>query len=112
MVYSFLYSPRKGTPAARLAEENPVSEEAKGARFARLLALQDEIALEANRAYLDTVQRVLCDGVSRGNRGMYSGRTASGKLVHFAATPDKTGEFCRVRITRADPYALHGEIID
>ncbi len=112
MVYSFLYSPREGTPAAERQKLTPVPEEVRAARFARLLALQDEIALAANEAYVDTVQRVLCDGVSRGNDNRYSGRTASGKLVHFAAAPAHTGEFCRVRITRADPYALHGEIVD
>ncbi len=109
MVYSFLYSPRTGTPAATMA--GAVPDEVKQARFSRLLALQDEIALDANRAYVGRVLRVLTDGVSRHDAQHYSGRSASGKLVHYAATPADVGQFVRVKITRADPYALHGEMV-
>lgn len=110
MVYSFLYSPRSGTPAAeRVADFVP--DEVKGERFARLLALQDEIALEANRRYLGRVERVLTDSVSRGDSSMYSGRTAAGKLVHYPATPEAVGQFVQVKIERADPYAMHGVIV-
>lgn len=106
MVYSFLYSPRTGTPAAQM--ENAVSDEIKSARFARLLALQDEISHEKNTPYIDTVQRVLVDGKSRTDAAVYSGRTPSGKLVHFSADEADVGRFVRVKITRADAYALHG----
>ena len=111
MVYSFLYSPRSGTPAA--GRENAfVPDEIKSERFSRLLALQDEIALAANRCYEGRVERVLTDSISRGDNRMYSGRTASGKLVHYPAAEDHIGEFVNVRIERADPYALHGVIVE
>lgn len=110
MVYSFIYSPREGTPAARRAETDAVPEDVKGERMRRLLALQDEIALEANRRLVGKRLRVLCDAVSRTKGDIYSGRTDAGKLVHFAATPERIGEFVTVKIDRADPYALHGSI--
>ncbi len=110
MVYSFLYSPREGTPAAVREKTDGVPEDVRADRFARLLSLQDDIALAANRRLLDSNVRVLCDGPGRAG-GLYNGRTAAGKLVHFAGTPDIIGEFCTVHITRADPYALHGELI-
>ena len=110
MVYSFIYSPREGTPAARRAETEAVPEEVKGERMRRLLTLQDEIALSANEKLVGKSLRVLCDSLSRENSDRYSGRTDAGKLVHFAATPDRVGEFVTVKIDRADPYALHGSI--
>ena len=110
MVYSFIYSPREGTPAARRAETESVAEEVKAERMKQLLELQDEIALASGERLVGKRLRVLCDAVSRGNAGMYSGRTDAGKLVHFAATPELVGEFVTVKIDRADPYALHGTI--
>ena len=109
MVYSFLYSPRSGTPAAE--KENAVPDDVKSARFARLLALQDEISQAANLPYVDTVRRVLVDGRSRTDADIYSGRTPSGKLVHFPATEADVGQYRRVKISRADAYALHGNIV-
>jgi tRNA-2-methylthio-N6-dimethylallyladenosine synthase len=109
MVYSFLYSPRSGTPAAEM--ENAIPDDVKSARFARLLALQDELSKGANDPYVGTVQRVLVDGKSRTDSDVYSGRTPSGKLVHFPATEEDVGSFRHVEILRADAYALHGSIL-
>ena len=111
MVYSFIYSLRSGTPAAEKEKTDGLSEEVKGARMRRLLETAEEIALEANLRLVGRRLRVLCDGVSRGNGRMYSGRTDAGKLVHFEATPETVGEFVTVRVDRADPYALHGTIL-
>ena len=108
MVYSFLYSPRSGTPAAEM--ENAVPDDVKSERFARLLALQDALSKDANTPYVGTLQRVLVDGKSRTDSDVYSGRTASGKLVHFPATEQDVGSFRSVEITRADAYALYGSI--
>ena len=109
MVYSFLYSPRSGTPAAEM--ENAVPDDVKSARFARLLALQDEISKTANAPYVGTCQRVLVDGKSRTDSDVYSGRTPSGKLVHFVASEADVGSFRTVKIERADAYALHGKML-
>ena len=109
MVYSFLYSPREGTPAANM--ENPLTEAERSARFSRLLACANEMAAASNRKYEGCAVRVLVDGVSKNDSRLYSGRTAAGKLVHFAAAPSDVGEFRTVRILRADSYVLHGELV-
>ena len=110
MAFSFIYSPREGTPAARM--ENKVPPEVQGARFRRLLKTQDAVAASRSKPYEGKTVRVLVDGVSKEKDGVYSGRTDGGKLVHFAAKDEDVGEFRMVRITRADSYALYGEIVE
>jgi len=109
MLYSFIYSPRKGTPAAEMEQISP---EIKSARFDRLLALQNEIALEKNQPFEGKVLRVLCDGVSKNNDAVYQGRTEGGKIVFFDASPELTGQFVTVQIERAEPFALYGTIVN
>ncbi len=110
MVYSFIYSQRKGTPAAEM--EGQISDGIKGERMRRLLATADATALAKAKHYEGKILRVLVDGESKnGVDGMYSGRTDQNKLVHFEAEPADVGQFRRVRIERADGYAMHGEII-
>ena len=106
MIYSFIYSPRKGTPAA---EWEQLSESVKGERMRRLLALQDEIAVEKNQRAVGTTLRVLVDGESS-EMGIYSGRTAQNKLVHFSATESDVGKYLDVEIERASAYVLYGKI--
>ena len=78
----------------------------------RLLETADAAALARAKPYEGKTLRVLVDGESKNGRaGMYSGRTDQNKLVHFAATPEDVGQFRRVRIERADGYAMHGQII-
>ncbi len=105
MFYSFIYSPRKGTPAAELEQVDP---EVKSERFERLLATQNEIALSKNQALVGRTLRVLCDGVSKNNEALYAGRTDGNKIVFFEATPADVGRFMDVTVQRADPYALWG----
>ena len=109
MLYSFIYSPRKGTPAA--AMEDQIPDKVKNERFDRLLALQNEIAQEKNQAMVGSVVRVLCDGVSKNNKDAYSGRTEGNKIVFFAGDEQDTGRFVSVRIDRAEAFALYGEKI-
>ena len=105
MLYSFIYSPRKGTPAA---EWEQVPREVTAARFDRLLALQKEIGQEKNEALLGKTLRVLCDGVSKGNDALYSGRTDGNKIAFFEGTPSDVGKFVNVTVERADAFALYG----
>ncbi len=105
MLYSFIYSPRKGTPAAELEQ---VDAKVKSARFERLLALQGEIGLAKNQAYVGKPLRVLCDGVSKNNPALYSGRTEGGKIAFFEGTPEDTGKFVSVLVERADAFAFWG----
>ena len=107
MLYSFIYSPRKGTPAAEMEQ---VPDVVKGNRFDRLLATQNAIAAEKNLPMEGKTVRVLCDGVSKANPAVYSGRTEGGKIVFFPGIPDMTGKFISVRIDRTEAFALWGEI--
>ena len=108
MIYSFIYSPRKGTPAA--AMEGQIESTVKSERFDRLLAVQNEISFASNQPLEGAVLRVLCDGVSKNNAAVYSGRTEGGKIVFFDATPEDTGHFLEVTIERADTFALYGSV--
>lgn len=107
MVYSFIYSPRKGTPAAEMEEQ--IDDKIKSERFDRLLALQNEISYEKNQPLKGNVLRVLCDGRSKNNDGVFSGRSEGNKIVLFEGDDQDTGKFLDLKITRADTFALYGE---
>ena len=109
MIYSFQYSPRKGTPAAEMDCQIP--KEVKGARFDRMLALQNEISFELNKVLEGKTVRVLCDGPSKSNENVFSGRTDGGKIVFFEGDDSDIGKFLNVIIERADTFALSGKII-
>jgi tRNA-2-methylthio-N6-dimethylallyladenosine synthase len=109
MLFSFIYSPRPGTPAADM--EDQVPDKVKNERFDRLLALQNEIALEKNQTMVGSTVRVLCDGVSKNNADVYSGRTDGNKIVFFPGREEDTGRFVDVRVDRAEAFALYGEKI-
>ena len=104
-IFSFIYSPRRGTPAAEM--ENQIPRAVQNARFDRLLALQNEISLDANRPLEGKTVRVLCDGESKTDAGMRQGRTAQNKIVFFAGGVP-AGEWVDVRVDRAEAFALYG----
>ena len=105
MLYSFIYSPRKGTPAAEMEQ---VPQTIKSERFDRLLALQNTIATEQNQPLLHQTLRVLCDGVSKNNPAFYAGRTEGNKIAFFEGEPEDTGKFVEFVVERADAFALYG----
>ena len=107
-IFAFIFSPRKGTPAYDM--ENQISDEIKHERFDRLNKLQNSISLEKNLSYVGKAVRVLVDGKSKNNESTYSSRTSGNKIVHFESDKDYTGQFINVKITRADTFALYGEI--
>ena len=109
MIYSFIYSPRSGTPAARM--ENRVPDDIKSERMQRLLRVQDEISYAKNCDEVGKTLRVLVDGASKNDPAVFAGRSEAGKLVHFRTDADVVGQFVKVRITRAEPFCLHGELI-
>ena len=106
-VYAFLYSPREGTKAAKMT---PVVErEAKDKRMAELLAFQDKLSLERNKAYEGGTYRVLVDSVeNKDGKQIYSARTLTNKLVYFEKHGVKVGEFINIKIEKACPYHLMG----
>ncbi len=109
MTYSFIYSPRRDTPAA--AMECQIPEKVKSERFNRLLALQNDIALEKNKPMAGRIIRVLCDGPSKNNENVYSGRSEGNKIVLFDGDETDIGQFVELKITRAETFALYGEKI-
>ena len=110
MLYSFIYSPRKGTPAA--AMEGQIPKEVASKRFERLLAVQECFSMASNRPLLHTEQRVLCDGPSKTDAGMLSGRNGQNKIVFFEDDGTRAGEWVTVKIDRVAPFALYGTKIE
>ena len=109
MIYSFIYSRRKGTPADKM--ECQIDEKIKSERFERLLATQNEISHESNKVLEGKILRVLCDGRSKNNSEVFTGRTDGNKIVFFDATDAETGRFLDVEIERGDTFALYGKIV-
>jgi len=109
MLYSFIYSPRNGTPAASMGGQIP--KDTANARFSRLLELQNAIAKEKNDAFVGKVIRVLCEGESKTDRNVYAGRSDGYKTVFFPQRKN-AGEYAYVKIERADAYALYGVCVD
>ena len=109
MIYSFIYSPREGTPAAEMEQ---IPAEITGVRFQKLLDVQNEIALEKNLPLENTVVRVLIEGRSKTNEDKYSARTDGGKLVLLDADDSRIGTLANVKITKAQTFLLWGEIVD
>ena len=115
--FTFLYSIREGTPAARSTQQVP--EEIKHERFNRLVEVVNDSAAAKNAACVGSVQTVLVDGRSRNDAGAWEGRTEGFKLVNFAGRrrPDGTGDdlsgrFVKVKITGANTFSLTGELTE
>ena len=110
MVFSFIYSPRNGTPASKM--ENVIPDEIKTNRMRRLLDLQTEIASELNAECIGKTYRVICQGKSKNNDGMLEGRTEGNKILLFASEFAKEGDYVNVKVTKAHAYALYGEEVN
>ena len=104
--FTFVYSVRKGTPAAEMPQVDPLV--AKD-RIMRLIAAQNRITKELSKEYENKVFEVLCEDLSPTKKGCVCGRTDSGRLVTFAGGSDLIGKFCNVRITRSQSASLFGE---
>ncbi|MDR0775972.1 MAG: tRNA (N6-isopentenyl adenosine(37)-C2)-methylthiotransferase MiaB [Azonexus sp.] len=107
--FSFIYSPRPGTPALELADETPA--EVKSARLTRLQKRIDELAGEVSKAMVGSVQRVLVEGRSKKDANELAGRTDNNRIVNFLGNPRLIDRFVDVRITAALPHSLRGEIV-
>jgi tRNA-2-methylthio-N6-dimethylallyladenosine synthase len=107
--YTFIYSPRPGTEAAAMTDAF-VPAEVVGDRFERLRVVVERSALAKHQARVGRVEQVLVAGPSKRDPHMTSGRTRQNKLVHFAG-PLPAGTFADVRITRAAPHFLAGDLL-
>jgi len=110
--YSFIFSPRPGTPAANLADDTP-----HAVKLERLQRLQKVIADNTRRysdAMVGTVQRVLVEGPSKRDTQEMQGRSENNRVVNFDGGPNGarlTGQFIDINITASNPYSLRGELV-
>ncbi|MBI17440.1 MAG: tRNA (N6-isopentenyl adenosine(37)-C2)-methylthiotransferase MiaB [Proteobacteria bacterium] len=107
--FSFIYSPRPGTPAAPLPDETP--SEVKQARLSRLQARINSMSADIGAKMIGTVQRVLVDGPSRRQPTQMSGRTDNNRVVNFSGVAESRNRFVNVRITEALPHSLRGGLV-
>ncbi|HEX3030368.1 MAG TPA: tRNA (N6-isopentenyl adenosine(37)-C2)-methylthiotransferase MiaB, partial [Clostridia bacterium] len=104
--YTFLYSKRTGTPAAK--REDQVSEEDKKKRFQKLLDVQNTISKEINDKLVGAEFEVLVEGLSKNSTSTYTGRTSSNKIVNFKGSEDMIGKLLTVKIENVQTWSLEG----
>ncbi|WP_429172502.1 tRNA (N6-isopentenyl adenosine(37)-C2)-methylthiotransferase MiaB [Aeromonas rivipollensis] len=109
MSFSFIYSPRPGTPAADLPDD--VDMEVKKARLTRLQNQINHQSMLIGRAMLGSVQRILVEGPSKMDPMQLSGRTENNRVVNFEGPHRLIGGFADVEITDVRPYSLRGRFI-
>lgn len=109
MAYTFLYSKRTGTPAAKNPEQVP--EAVKKDRFDRLLALQNSICRQINDELLGKEVEILVEGLSKNSDKTYTGRTRENKIVNFKGSPELVGKLVKVRIDSIHSWSLLGNLI-
>lgn len=107
--FTFVYSVRKGTPAASMPQ---IPQEVSKERIMRLIAEQNKITKELSKQYENNVYEVLCEDLSPTKKGCVCGRTDSGRLVTFEGDESLIGKFCNVRITRSQSASLFGKTED
>ena len=107
-LFTFIYSPRVGTPAAEMQDD--ATREDKQKRFDRLLAVQNKISEEKHAEYVGKTLKVLIDGESGDEIYPLTGRTSGGRLVRLGGSAEIVGQYTQVRITDSKTWALFGEI--
>ena len=108
-LFTFIYSPREGTRAAKMPD--PVSHEEKTQWFAQLLKVQEEIAVKRSQAMVGRVERVLVEDRTP-RTGLLSGRTAGSLMVDFPGGDELLGQFATVKVTAAKGWTLTGELAE
>ena len=110
LAYTFIYSPREGTPAAKMQDNVPF--EQKQDRLERLNEVVKEKALKQNQRFLNQVVDVLVDGPSKRDETMMTGYTAHQKLINFKGRKEDIGKIVPVKVTEVKTWALKGEQVD
>ena len=108
-LFTFIYSPRVGTPAASMPD--PMSREEKLANFNRLTALQDRISEEKHAEYVGKTVRCLIDGVCDDGKFDLTARTPGNRLVRLTGDKSAVGQFREVKITDSNKWSLFGELV-
>lgn len=115
MIYSFIYSKRKGTPAAEMPD--CLSDQEKHKNFDDMLSVQNEISRRKNEKYLSRTVAVLVEGISKTNSDALSGRTDGGKIVNFSfdssekTAQDIIGSIVDVKINNTRTWSLFGDLV-
>jgi tRNA-2-methylthio-N6-dimethylallyladenosine synthase len=107
--FSFIFSPRPGTPAASLPDD--LSLAAKKERLARLQALINRQAAGISQGMLGTTQRILVEGTSKKSTQQMAGKTENNRVVNFDGHPRLIGHFADVLITEALSHSLRGRLV-
>jgi tRNA-2-methylthio-N6-dimethylallyladenosine synthase len=107
--FSFIFSPRPGTPAANLLDETP--HEVKLRRLQHLQKVINDNILAISRARVGTVQRILVEGASKRDTAELMGRTECNRVVNFTGHPRLVGQLIDVRITETRTFTLRGEAL-
>ncbi|AAK79802.1 tRNA-2-methylthio-N6-dimethylallyladenosine synthase [Clostridium acetobutylicum] len=105
--FTFLYSIREGTPAAKY--ENQIPDEVKHKRFNKLLEAVNLISEKKNKEYEGKIVEILVEGKSKNDGSKLMGRTRTGKLVNFEGLESSIGKLINVKITKAQAFSLVGE---
>ena len=104
-LFTFIFSPRAGTPAAQM--EDPTPKEEKNRRFDKLCAVQNRISEEIHETYVGRTFRCLVDGT---DKDMLTARTEGGRLVRFAGCSSLIGTYQLISITGSTTWSLTGEL--
>ena len=110
LAYTFVYSPRAGTPAAKMVDN--VSSEEKDQRLYKLNEIVNEKAYKQNQRFLNEIVEVLVEGTSKKDDSMLTGYTRHQKLVNFKGDSKDIGKIIKVKITEAKTWALKGEAVE
>lgn len=106
--YTFLYSKRSGTPAAKM--EDQVPQELKKERLHKLMDVQNEISLEINEKMLGKTVEVLVEGPSKTDENVFTGHTRTNKIVLWPHQGEQVGDLVNVKITHPQTWVLKGEL--
>lgn len=107
--FTFIYSRRNNTPADMML--NQVPDEDKHHRFDRLVKSINDSVIKKNKAYENKIVEVLVEGPSKNDKSKFTGRTRNGKLVNFSGENITIGDLVNVKILRAQPFSLIGEVV-
>ena len=107
--FTFVYSPRQGTRAAKM--ENQIPESVQKDRIMRLVELVNSLTRKKSETYLGKTVEILCEDYDE-KKGLYLGRDEFGRMGYFKSETDKIGEFVHLKITKANGISLYGEIVE
>lgn len=109
--FSFIYSPRPGTPAAEITGKECVDKEVASARLSRLQQRQSDITFESNSNRVGRIEEVLVEGPSKKDESFITGRTSQNRIANFMGPQALTGTVVKVRITEGLQNSIRGELV-